>query len=208
MKTKQTLVLVALSSAIAFFAWLFLIYLFYRILQGAAVNAEYWVMVESMSAAVTAAALIGGGFFAYSQLVDSANTRYMDVADRLFGELNSPENIEARRWIFQELPDDPEEGMRDLEPEGQACVKLTLNSMDRVAFLTQRGWIPDSVVMDWMNPMIVKSWLKLKPYVERERELRGEPDYYEHAGNFGEKCVTWRKENLELSEITWRKDAL
>ncbi|UCG26075.1 MAG: hypothetical protein JSW55_08860, partial [Chloroflexota bacterium] len=64
------------------------------------------------------------------------------------------------------------------------------------------------IVMPWMNPMIVKSWLKLKPYVERERELRGEPDYYEHAGELGEKCLEWRSKNLEEAEIKWRKNAL
>jgi hypothetical protein len=205
---QQTLVVMVLSTVIGFVLWLLLMVLLWRLLQRVEVAVDFWAMVEALSAAVTAAALIGGGFVAYRQLDEGASTRYMDVADRLFGELNSADNIEARRWIFQQLPEDPEEGLRNLTPEGQANIKRTLNSMDRVAFLTQSGWIPENIVMPWMNPMIVKSWLKLKPYVERERRLRGESDYYEHASVFGERCIIWRAENLDRAEIEFQEDAL
>ena len=205
---RQTLIVMAASTAIGFSCWLVGLFWLWVVLGSVGISVDYWAMTEALSAAVTAAALIGGGFVAYRQLAEGASTRYMEVADRLFGELNSPENIESRRWIFQELPNDPEEGLRRLTPEGRAHVKRTLNSMDRAAFLTQSGWIPEAMIMPWMNPMIVKAWIKLKPYVERERDLRGEPDYYEHASELGERCIVWRAENLKQSEIRWRQDAL
>jgi hypothetical protein len=132
----------------------------------------------------------------------------MDVADRLFGELNFPKNIEARRWIFQNLPDDPKEGLNSLSDEGRAAIKQVLNSLDKVAFLTQSGWIPDELIMPWMNPMIVKVWEKLEPYVEFESKRRHEPDYYMHARNLAERCQAWRKKNLPDAKITWVKNAL
>lgn len=205
---RQTLIVMVTSTAIGFLLWLLGLYVSWRILGSAGISVDFWALTEALSAAVTAAAVIGGGFVAYRQLVEGANTRYMEVGDRLFNELNSAENIEARRWVYQELPDDAEQGLRSLMPEDQAYVKRTLNSLDRVAFLTQAGWVPEDMIMPWMNPMIVKAWIKLKPYVERERDLRGEPDYYEHASELGERCVVWRDENLAQGEIRWRKDAL
>ncbi|NIV36827.1 MAG: DUF4760 domain-containing protein [Anaerolineae bacterium] len=133
----------------------------------------------------------------------------MQVADTLFSEMNSPENIEARRWIYTQLPDDPKSGIGSLTPEGQKYVKQTLNSLDRVAFLTQANWIPEKTIMPWMNPMIVKSWEKLGPWVKYERLRRtNEPDYYESAIELAERCIAWRKEKLHYTGTEWIDDAL
>ena len=83
-----------------------------------------------------------------------------------------------------------------------------LNSLDHVAFLTQAGWIPDEMIMPWMNPMIVKAWIKLGPYVEYESRKRTEPDYYLHARELAERCREWRKHNVPNAEITWVTDSL
>ena len=132
----------------------------------------------------------------------------MAVADRLFQELNSKESVQARRWIFLHLPDDPETGLKNLTDEGRDAIKHVLNSLDRVAFLTQAGWIPDDMVMPWMNPMIVKTWAKVGPYVEFESRRRNEPDYYVQVRRLAEQCIAWRKSHLPDAQITWIDEAL
>ena len=62
--------------------------------------------------------------------------------------------------------------------------------------------------MPWINPMIVKAWSKLEPYVVYEAERRHEPDYYQAARELAQKCTTWREINLPDAEITWLDDAL
>ena len=62
--------------------------------------------------------------------------------------------------------------------------------------------------MPWMNPMIVKAWCKLEPYVDYESQRRAEPDYYEHARRLAERCRTWRAKNLPDAEIRWTEGAL
>lgn len=165
-------------------------------------------MIEAIATAVGAAAVFGAGYIAYQELSEVANTRYMDIADRLFGELNSPENIAARRHIFQNLKDDPEQGMKRLKAADQDAMKKVLNSLDRVAFLTREGWIPDDLIMLWMHPMIAKSWEKLEPYVMYERERRNEPYYYEHAGELAERCRKWRAKHLAETDTKWVDNAL
>ena len=87
-------------------------------------------------------------------------------------------------------------------------MKRVLNSLDHIAFLTQAGWIPEEMIMPWINPMIVKACVKLAPYVAYESRKRGEPDYYQHTRELAERCHEWRKHNVPNTEITWIKDAL
>jgi len=205
---RQTLVVVLAITAVSFLLWLsglLLIWLFVRTLG---VSTDFWAMAEALSTAAAAATVLGAGFVAYRELAELASSRHLEVADRLFEELNSQENIEARRWIFQNLQDDPEQALPSLSPEGRAAIKRTLNSLDRTAFLTQAGWIPEELIMPWMNPMIVKAWAKLEPYVAYESRRRHEPDYYQHARKLAERCRAWRAKNLPEAKITWVDGAL
>jgi hypothetical protein len=204
----STLAAVLSLTAVGLFCGLSTIGFAWRILHVVGFKPNLWAMIEALSTAVTAAAVLGGGFVAYRQLNEGASSRHMEVADRLFMELNSDENIDARRWIFRNLPDDPKEGIPALNDQGRAAIKRTLNSLDRVAFLTQSGWIPQEMVMPWMSPMVVKAWVKLCPYVEYESERRGEPDYYEHACALAQQCQEWRTENVPEAEVRWLEDAL
>jgi hypothetical protein len=169
---------------------------------------DYIPSVESLSTALAAAAVFGAGYIAYIELNEVSNSRYMEVADRLFDELNSPENIEARRRIFQNLPADPKTGAKRLSAKDREAMKLVLNSLDRVSFLTQKGWVPEDLVMPWMHPMIAKSWEKLEPYVKHERERRGEPYYYQYAEEIANRCKLWRQKNSIDTPTKWVKDAL
>lgn len=190
----------ALLLSCFFFAWLFL--------QIINVDTDFWAMTEALSTAVAAAAVLGAGFVAYRELTEVASSRHLEVADRLFEELNSPANIEARRWVFQHLPDDPAVGIASLTDENRMIVKQVLNSLDRIAFLTQGNWVPEEMIMPWMNPMIVKAWTKLQPYVDYESHRRSEPDYYQYARQLAERCVAWRKKNLRDADIQWLDKAL
>jgi len=72
---------------------------------GCGVSAEFWPC-RALSTALAAAGLFGAGSWP-TRAGRGRQHRHMEVADRLFAELNSPENIRARRWVFLHLPDDP-----------------------------------------------------------------------------------------------------
>jgi hypothetical protein len=203
------IVIFFLITSIAFLAGLFFIWVFWMMLKTTGISPDYWAMVEAIATAIAASAVLGTVFVAYRELSEIYNSRYIDVANKLFDELNSKENIEARRWIFQELMDDPIEGTKSMPQEGRDAVKRVLNSLDHVAFLTQAGWIPEDIIMPWMHPMIAKSWQKLKPYVEYERQRRNEPYYYIYASKIAERCLDWRTINQpDTSQVIWVDDAL
>lgn len=207
-RQSRTFVTIILLIAVSFVLWLFLLFIVWAILQSRGSGVSFWAMTEALSTAVAAAGVLGAGYVAYRELSESSSSRHLEVADRLFNELNSDESIAARRWIYLNLPADPGEGLKTMLPEGQAAMKHVLNSLDRVAFLTQSGWIPDDIIMPWMHPMIIKSWEKLEPYITYERQRRGEPYYYHYAGELAERCRLWRKRNRTDAKIAWVEDAL
>jgi hypothetical protein len=195
-------------TAVGFMAWISLLFVVWLLLKLFGFSTDLFMIIEALSTALAAAAVFSAGFIAYRELSEMTSSRHLEVADRLFNELNSVENIAARTWVFQHLPADPAEGLASFSPEGHTAVKQVLNSLDRVAFLTQSGWIPDEVIMPWMHPMIAKSWEKLGPYVLYERTRRNEPYYYEHAEKLAERCRSWRQRHLTETSVKWVSDAL
>ena len=129
----------------------------------------------------------------------------MEIADKLFNELNSEENIEARKIVYQLGAFNPDVSLSLHQRE---AIKKVLNSLDRVAFLTQKGWIPDEIIMPWLHPMIAKSWDKLEPYVIYQRNLRGESYYYEHASELANRCFAWRQKNQINNQVNYINDEI
>jgi len=200
---RASLVIIVVLTLLGLAVWVGVVFLAWAWLQTRGVNMDPWAMLEGLSTAAAAAAVLGGGFAAYRQLVEMACSRHMTVVDALFRDLNSEENTAARRWVYQNLPDDPAIGAAQLSPEGRDHIKRVLNSLDHVAFLLRTGAVPEEIIMPWMNPMVVKSWLKLGPYVEYESRRRGEPDYYASAKALAERCIAWRKEHVNPPDIHW-----
>ena len=207
--SKYSIIVIFIAiTATAFLAGLMFLLVIWSLLRAIGIDTSYWAMVEAIATAIAASAVLGTVFVAYRELSEIYSSRYIDVANKLFDELNSPENIKARRWVFQELPDDPVHGIKTITPDGRESVKRVLNSLDHVAFLTQAGWIPEELIMPWMYPMISKSWKKLKPYVEYEQKRRNEPYYYVNASKIAERCITWGKSNMPDENVIWVSDAL
>ena len=188
-------------AALGFILWLGILFVLWVILRSLGFTTSSWAMVEALSTALTGATIATGGFVAYRELSEAEKSRHIDIADRLFDELNSEENIQARRWVYWKMPDEPKQWTANPNDEGDAAIKRVLNSLDRVSFLTQEGWIPDDIIMPWMHPMIAKSWEKLESYVKYERERRKEPYFYLYAEKVAERCRSWRSKN-ELDKPT------
>jgi hypothetical protein len=203
-----TILLFIAITFISFVLWICGLLVVWFILRAMSILTDFWAMCGALSTAVAAATVVSAGFVAYRELNEAATSRHLGVVDRLFTELNSPENIAARRWVYQNLPNNPEEGVKSITPEGRSAIKQTLNSLDHVAFLTQARWIPDDIILPWMHPMIAKTWEKLEPYVNYERHRRNEPYYYQNIGDLAKRCHAWRVKNLHEEQVRWLHDAL
>lgn len=205
---SMTLALFLAITIGCFLLWILGLSILAFLLKSLGFQIDVFAMIESLSIALAAAAAFGAGFIAYRELSEVAASRHMDIADRLFDELNTEENIEARRRVYQDLQADTEDGLKNMTPAQQDAIKRVLNSLDRVAFLTQSGWIPDDTIMPWMHPMIAKSWEKLEPYVLYERARRNEPYFYRYVGELADRCRAWRERNSAEVDVNWVANAL
>ncbi|NSW52882.1 MAG: hypothetical protein HPY85_10290 [Anaerolineae bacterium] len=176
--------------------WFIFLFAVWGVLRLLGLQQDLWSMVASLSTAVTAAAILSAGFVAHQEIQSANKSRYLAVMENLFQDLNAREQIMARKWIYRNLQDfEGEATLAALDEEGKYQVKIVLNEIDKIAFLTQSGFIPLDEIMRWINPMVVKSWQVLAPLVQLQRELRGEPDYYRDAEVLAQACITWRREH-------------
>lgn len=121
------------------------------------------------------------------------------------------EEIAARRWILVNIPvRDEGEPLEDWfssvqevvfasekdehgSTEGQRNIKRVLNTYEFLGFVARNYWELDDEVLDWISPMVAKTWVRLADYVAYESQMRNEPDYYEAARELGEACIDYRK---------------
>ncbi len=205
----QDIKTIIVGAIVGFIVWMIL-QLGVWLLMRSAFNstASFWTVVGALSQALTGATIAVGGFVAYRELSEAEKSRHIDIADKLFNELNSTENIKARKWVYKQMPCDPQQWLANPNEEGEEAIKRVLNSLDRVSFLTQEGWISDDVVMPWMHPMIAKSWEKLEAYVKLELTRRQEPNFYFYAEKVAERCRQWRIKNKLDKPTNWIDKAI
>lgn len=180
-----------------------------------------WGNLEGISSLVTMALVIGGLVFAYEdrrqkekvERLENQKISYQHFED-IHSRLTSPEQEEARRWIYENIPvkgeDEPLEkwlaavkrkikskpkGSTEPRTAGQKYVKMVLNNFDFIGFIFTEYWEAEDKEIEWLSPPIAKVWRRIGPYVEAQREERGEPDYYKAASQIGEYALQWREEN-------------
>lgn len=161
---------------------------------------ELWSMLEGLSSAMALAVVAGGGVVVLSQLVEAVDNRHMQIFDRVFTEWMADEHIEARRFIYRDLPDDPVDWYHDKGMQGQDQLKMVLNAFDYLGFLIDQQWASEGRIVEWVSPIVVRCWHKLGAYVEYERRVNAKgADYYEYAEILAQMCEEARKKRgLEL----------
>lgn len=179
-----------------------------------------WGNLEGYASLITMALVIGGLAFAFADWLQKeeaerqekhkiAYQHYETIHDRL----TAPEQEQARRWIYENIrvkaEDEPLEewlagvqkaldakpkGWTEERTPGQKHLKSVLNCFDFIGFVVNKYWAAENKEIEWFSPPIAKVWQRIGPYVEHQREIRKEPDYYKEASWLGEYTIKWRKE--------------
>ena len=84
---RLILILFFLIMIVGFFVWVGGQFLFWLFLQVIGIPTNLWSMIEALSTAIAAAAVFSAGFIAYRELSEIADSRHIDIADKLFEEL-------------------------------------------------------------------------------------------------------------------------
>jgi hypothetical protein len=208
MSTAQIVTMALTISVATFLIWILLAVIVWGFLHLIGFRFSLWEMLEAVSTAAAMAQVLGGGVVALVQLTESADSRNLSIYKDVFANMMSEQSMEARRWIYQELPADPRTGVNTLTPEGRAHIKHVLNSFDHLGFLMKQDWVTAEPVVDWVSPMVVKTWEKLGPYVDYEIQRRQEPDYYVSARDLARHCQERRQSHVPNAKIVWLDTAI
>ena len=160
---------------------------------------DRWAMLGAFSELLAAAAIFSGFYLNYRSRDRATRIENLDLIARMFDKFNAPDQIDARTWVYQRLP----KPYKYLSQREKDYIKLALNTLDEIALYFQISEIDDEAIMRYINPMVVKSWARLAPYVLEQREMRQEADYYIDAERLALRCIAWRSERYGSAEIEW-----
>jgi hypothetical protein len=217
------LALISLAFILAAY-WVIRNILFPQFLSGACVGQTNcdWQLLEGYVGMITLALLVGGLVFTVWEYSRQESQISFQIYEAIHKKLTDPAEEAARRWIINEITvfedekeltkeqwiekiskailERPEDWDENLAP-GHKNVKMTLNTLDYVGFISQNYVNVEGPLLEWMSSPIAKVWERLKPYIEHERLEKNEPDYYQAAYHIGEKCLTWRQKKGMKSAI-------
>lgn len=176
------------------------------LLDAASLTDQQWSGLSALISVITLAFALGAGITVLLQISEANDSRNLGIYRDIYEKMMCIEQIEARRFIYQQLPTIPEGDtdarnatIRDIlnsDGEARRCIKEALNLIDYFGFLVEQDWVTSDDMIGWLSPVVVKVWEKIGPIVEHERSLRPEePDYYISAVNLAEKCQVWRDKN-------------
>jgi hypothetical protein len=201
----------AILSVVLFLLWLGVTLLIWQFADPKAGEFNLWSAMEGLSSVAILALTIGGGAVVLVQINESIDSRNVETFTRVFEKLMSREQEAARRWIYQEMPPFTEAGLDALTSEGRTYIRLVLNTFDYLGFLVQQEWVTEEAaesIVEWISPVMVKTWAKLEPYVDDQCNKRREKDYYLDARRLAERCRAWRKKHYPDAPIIWLDQAL
>jgi hypothetical protein len=186
-----------------------------------------WNMLDNIISLATFSLVVGGVFFVYGEVRSEVQRKreesessfrfYKEVYERLM----NPDSLEARRWVILNLPtlEDKNNDLdawfesfnstvhgtsrrsKNVRSPGQEYIKHILNDFDFIGFVHTNYWRIEGELAEWINPPVAKVWERIKWYVEKEAQLRNEPDYYAAARKFGDYCLDWRVANRPRANV-------
>lgn len=151
---------------------------------------DTWVAIGAIAAAVQTLILIVAGIAAAVQVREASRSRTLTAQVQLFAELDSEQAQHERYQLYRELPDDltqslprsQEAVIERMVAQGNfmgSMVRAKNISLDQFALSRARG--------------VVRSWQRVSPWVEKQRQLRQTPfaDQYEWLAA---ECARWIEE--------------
>jgi hypothetical protein len=190
-------VLMLFVALVVMVVWLAAVRLIFDV---AGLASSEWGWLEGVTSVLTFAFAAGAGLLLLIEYSDADETRNLEIYRDIYDRLMTPQQIEARRKLYQDLPDDPGEAMHVVRtnPEYMGYYKQVLSLIDYFGFVVQQEWVTADEVIGWISPIVVKVWDRIGELVEMERDARkGESDYHIAAFELAKACQDWRDEHID-----------
>ena len=128
--------------------------------------------LQALQAIVTVGVLIYG-FVVARDIRESAKARYLDGMKYVRELLATPEAVERRRWVYQDL----ENAESPLSIENLDRVRAICRDFDSIGLLCRKGLLPTNIIAETYSRNILEMWQRLKPSIDELRQAN-DPYYF------------------------------
>lgn len=190
---------IGIVAVVAIAAWALVVLLGPALLDAVSLSSDEVTGIEALATVAGLSFGLGAGILVLIELNQANDSRNLDIYLDIYEKMKAPEELEARRLIYQKMPDlkamsepDRTAAIQHIlrnDNELQAALKIVLNTFDYFGFLVEQDWVTSKEVVGWLSPVTVKLWAKIGPLVDYERDQRPEePDYYIAAVHLAQQC--------------------
>jgi len=138
-------------------------------------------------------AVVSGLFFAGMELRQYRLSRDRESALELFKTFQTPEFMRGVRTVTQ-LPDNQSRAQVEaLTGERMDDLYILIASLEGMGVLVRREELSLGLVEDFLSGIIVASWVKLRRYVEEERQVMGRETWVEWMQWLAERIIEREK---------------
>lgn len=136
-----------------------------------------WEMVTAIATFLYALLFFGALLLAYVQTMGFEKNRKFQAALTIWKELQTRESLNARRYIYEGLPEDIK-GLDDnqLKSHIQKAEKA-FTDLDMIGYLAEKNHIDITPILEKFWAPIWKCWQKSRNIVYQERGRRSQEDY-------------------------------
>lgn len=149
-------------------------------------NANFWMLAANISQVIACIAVIIAIPFAIIQIKEATRARYLEALSRIFEEFRSEVFFKDRRFVYSHEQFD----WNSCNKDERIRIERLINTYNRMAFLVEKGMIPQRLILEIWSGALTASWQKLESYVKDRRAATGFSDWaiqFEHIANLSKK---------------------
>ena len=128
-----------------------------------------WSVAASITTVLGFFVIVYTVLVALGQLKEMTRTRHLEAMLRVYDIIGSHEARIQRRFIYTQLTSPPYQ----LSSEERDHIEDVSASFDRIGKLIEDGLVPRDMLFDSHCEMIIRCWIKLKPYIIYHRQQIG-----------------------------------
>lgn len=130
------------------------------------------------------------------------NARVLEANAQLFAEMDKEDFRKARRFVYTELPSEPDEIKRDQLDQAEV-VWVTMN---RIAIMVEQAVIPKDLALQMYSDTVVRTWGRLATHIEYQRKRRNDPGYMKPFERLAGASKEYREKHFPGTEPAYFRE--
>jgi hypothetical protein len=161
-----------------------------------------WAAIAAIAAAAQTVILASAAYYALIQVREVRRARLLDILISLRHDIDSPEALQNRYVLFNELPDDL---TSSLSAEQDRVVDRVVIEYENIGSLVVNGFIDFNLMANLYGNSTERSWKRAEPWVQKERIRRNGAPYAPNFEKFAKECIEYNAQRNDRGLRPFRR---